>query len=217
MRFVEVIVEEDDADRSSFDRQVAETDAILREELLNWRLSRNEVLNQLLFVLGDRRAYETALEAAPEIREYELRPVDDGRFYAYVQESMPNAETSWWAAFLAHDFIHVPPVVFEDGVVRLTLLGEFDALREVVADLSAEVRIEIEEIGDYRGPGPRITDRLTARQYRALRVALERGYYEIPREAQLAEVAAELECTESTASDLLRRAERELVRAVLSP
>lgn len=215
MRFVEVTVEEADDNRSSLDRQLA--DAVAREELLNWRLSRNEVLNQLLFVVGDRKPYESVLESAPEILEYELRPVDDGRFYAYVQESMPDAETSWWAAFLAHDFIHVPPVVFEDGVVRLTLLGEFDALRKVVADLSAEVRIEIEEIGDYRGPGPRITDRLTARQYRALQVALERGYYEIPREAPLAEIAAELECTESTASDLLRRAERELVRAVLSP
>ncbi|ADD04130.1 HTH-10 family transcription regulator [Natrialba magadii ATCC 43099] len=239
MRFVEVTVEGDDwgeesaaegdnesgdseedettpADTRSFDARIAAEDAIVREELLNWRMSRNDVLNQLLFVVGDRTVYEAALESAPEIVGYELKAVDDERFYAYVQEDSPDADQSWWAAFFGHDFIHVPPVVIEDGVVRLTLLGEFEALREVVDDLSATVSVEIEEIGDYRGRGPRVTDQLTARQYRALRQAVDCGYYEIPREGSLADIAAALECTESTASDLLRRAERAVMQSVLS-
>jgi predicted DNA binding protein len=46
-------------------------------------------------------------------------------------------------------------------------------------------------------------------------VARELGYYDVPRRAELADVAAELDCTESTASVLLRKAERALVDAAL--
>ncbi len=87
---------------------------------------------------------------------------------------------------------------------------------EVVDDLSEAVSVEIDSVGEYHGRGRRITDRLTTRQYRALRVATRRGYYDVPRAGSLADVAEELECTESTASDLLRRAEREIVHALVA-
>ena len=41
--------------------------------------------------------------------------------------------------------------------------------------------------------------------------AWDHGYYAVPREGGIEEVADELDCTVSTASALLRRAERELV------
>ncbi|AEH38502.1 helix-turn-helix domain-containing protein [Halopiger xanaduensis] len=215
MRFVDVTVERAPSEQSPLNRRLAADDEVVREELLNWRMSRNEVLNQLIFAIGNRDAYEAALEDVAEIVAYEIRAIDEDRFYVYLQEERTQETVSWWTVFLAHDFIHVPPVVIEDGSSRLTLLGEFDDLRTVVDELSDEVTIEIEEIGDYRGHGHRLTGRLTARQYRAVRIALERGYYEIPRETSLAAIAAALECTESTASDILRRAERELVRAIV--
>ena len=216
MRFVEATVNPDPSAQSPLNRHLSSAGVAVREELFSWRMSEQYVLNQLLFVIGNRDAYETALEAVPEIVGYDLYETDADRFYAYVKEERTRETISWWAAFLSHDFIHVPPIVLEDDVVRMTLVGTFDDLREVVDDLSAAVTIEIDEIGDYRGPESRITERLTARQYRALRTALERGYYEVPREGSLADVAAELDCTESTASDVLRRAEREVLRAVVS-
>jgi len=49
------------------------------------------------------------------------------------------------------------------------------------------------------------------RQLAAVSTALQLGYYEVPREGTLSDVADELGCAESTASVLLRRAERDVL------
>lgn len=214
MRFIDLTVEPDPSSQSVLTRRLIASNAVVREELLNWRMSEDFILNLLSFVHGDPEVYAAIHAEAPDVLVHEIRAVDDDRFYAYVQQA-GNHAASWWTAFLAHDFIHVPPVVLENGIARITLLGEVDELRDVVADLSKEVSVEIDAVGDYHGQGRRITDRLTTRQYRALRVAADCGYYTVPREGSLADVAAELNCTESTVSDLLRRAEREIVDAIL--
>ena len=53
-------------------------------------------------------------------------------------------------------------------------------------------------------------------QRRVLEAAVERGYYETPRETTLDEIAAALDCPRSTVSYRLRRAEAELVESALS-
>jgi predicted DNA binding protein len=53
---------------------------------------------------------------------------------------------------------------------------------------------------------------LTDRQRAALDAAVEVGYYEVPREGSVADVAAALDCAHSTAGELLRKAEAAVVR-----
>jgi hypothetical protein len=66
--------------------------------------------------------------------------------------------------------------------------------------------------GDPEPPG----DGLTDRQDEALRIAYERGYFEIPRRATLDDVAAELGITPSSASERLRRAQTQLVEETVA-
>lgn len=56
---------------------------------------------------------------------------------------------------------------------------------------------------------------LTERQHEALSLALSRGYYERPRQTTAAELADELEISQPSMSDLLRRGERQLLTATL--
>jgi predicted DNA binding protein len=56
---------------------------------------------------------------------------------------------------------------------------------------------------------------VSERQREALAAAWDAGYYAVPREGDIEAVAAELDCATSTASDLLRRAERQIVAASL--
>jgi predicted DNA binding protein len=58
---------------------------------------------------------------------------------------------------------------------------------------------------------------LTERQYEALSLALSRGYYEQPRQTTAQELADELGITQPSLSDLLNRAESQLVSATLGP
>jgi len=56
---------------------------------------------------------------------------------------------------------------------------------------------------------------LTESQYRALVLAAEHGYYEVPRETELAELADELDISHQAVSERLRRATGSLVEDTL--
>ncbi|WP_435065343.1 helix-turn-helix domain-containing protein [Halobaculum sp. EA56] len=58
---------------------------------------------------------------------------------------------------------------------------------------------------------------LTERQYEALSLALSRGYYEQPRQTTARELADELDISQPSLSDLLNRAERQLISATVGP
>ncbi|MFC6875459.1 helix-turn-helix domain-containing protein [Halobellus marinus] len=60
-------------------------------------------------------------------------------------------------------------------------------------------------------------DGLTDRQREALRIAYKRGYFEIPRQASLEDIAAELEISASSVSERLRRAQTELIEETVAP
>jgi predicted DNA binding protein len=74
------------------------------------------------------------------------------------------------------------------------------------------IEFTLEAVTDYAAPVGSDTG-LTPKQEEAIRVALEAGYFEEPREASLAEVAAELGITQPAAGGRLRRGLRRLVVA----
>lgn len=66
--------------------------------------------------------------------------------------------------------------------------------------------------GDAEPPG----DGLTDRQREALRIAYERGYFAIPREASLDDIAGELDISASSLSERLRRAQTQLIEETVA-
>ena len=87
-----------------------------------------------------------------------------------------------------------------------------DQLTAALADLPEAVGVEALRAGTYeREDGAP----LSGRQREAVRTAWTVGYDDLPRTGELATVADRLGCGTSTASELLRRAERRLVAAAL--
>jgi hypothetical protein len=66
--------------------------------------------------------------------------------------------------------------------------------------------------GESEPPGNGLTDR----QYEALRIAYELGYFTIPRDASLEDVAAELDIAPSSVSERLRRAQTQLIEETVA-
>ncbi|WP_254831259.1 helix-turn-helix domain-containing protein [Haloglomus salinum] len=66
--------------------------------------------------------------------------------------------------------------------------------------------------GESEPPG----DGLTDRQHEALRIAYELGYFEIPRQASLEDIAEELNLSPSSVSERLRRAQTQLIEETLA-
>ncbi|WP_193570124.1 MULTISPECIES: helix-turn-helix domain-containing protein [Halorussus] len=203
--------------RLSVPDPVAPGDDFVREELLSWHTHEDEGLQYFLsLVVGDLDAVREALDAVEAVRRFDLSRIDDDRFYAYVAMDLRPEDDAWFGVLAARRVVVVPPVVFgPEGEIALTVLGDPDELRQVVAEFPDEIAVDVDRVSEHDHLPGSLAGRLTARQFEAVEAARDLGYYDVPREAELADVADALDCTQSTASALLRKAERALVDAAL--
>lgn len=218
MRYLHARLDQPEWMRHPMQRFLARSEAMERVELHAWNLSRDDVQFALFHMTGDIDAYRERIERVEPVREYDLTPVDEGTFYSYVCQTYTDADEAFFDAFAALRLVVVPPLVY-DGAGRLTLttVGDGDALAELVETLrrGADIGVEVLEIGDYDRRHDALTAGLTDRQFEALETATRLGYYAVPRDAPLADVAEELGIAEATASELLRRAESRLMERLV--
>lgn len=104
------------------------------------------------------------------------------------------------------------------------VLGNGGSVREFFETLSEEadecagietIRLSNLDPGRSTATTGTETQQLPEEQRRALRSAVEHGYYETPREIDLSELAAHLDIPRSTLSYRLRRAESSLAKSVI--
>ncbi|QLG48657.1 helix-turn-helix domain-containing protein [Natrinema halophilum] len=159
-----------------------------------------------------RDAFEREVDAQSEVVDTaEVGQTADGWFYQVTVDS--GAEL-----FASHD-----PEEFEGVLLDATVTGDGVRESKVFSDFEAfstlRDRCEVHDIpfelltiaSDPENPGERDTFGLTERQHTALSLAFSRGYYDSPRGVTTQELADELGISAPSASDLLRRAERQLI------
>lgn len=199
--------------RHPMHRFLEDSDAVWTDRLLHWNLATDGVDVALFYIEADRKAYVDRLEAVESVVDYDVTPIDEESFYVYVHEQTRPPERRFRAAFRETGLVVLPPIEYlPDGTMELTLAGPGEDLRAMLDGLPEEVEASVEWVGTGEaGPASTLTDR----QREALAAGLAVGYYEVPREGSLDDVAAELDCAPATASTHLRKAEAGLVRAVL--
>ena len=164
------------------------------------------------FVYGELEAYESILADLETVHEYDVTPADDG-FFCYLRRDLEPEGLSLLDALARETVVVVPPIeVRSDRTIRLTLIGHATDLSMAIDAVADGVSI------DVRWTSDRVTVSESAasdRQRAALQAAWDVGYYEVPRRNGIEAVADELECAVSTASELLRRGEANVVGRVL--
>jgi len=196
---------------------IHDEDVVEYEELLTWNvLEDRDVEYELFYVVADHDPYLEQLASVDSFRWFETTVIDEDSLYVYVCQESREADAAWREAFAAMEVLVVPPIKYhDDGSFDITLLGDGGNLRAVVEGLPASVETTVLEVGEYDRRHPRVTHDVTDRQLEAARVAVDVGYYEVPREGSVADVAARLGVAESTASNLLQEAQARVMRAVL--
>ena len=143
---------------------VCESSAVDRETILE-RDARGEVTTLLLYVDGDREAYERRLRAVPQVEEWTSQADDEGTgFYLYVRTSLRDREAGYREALDRDSVLVVPPVELRsDGTVRQTMVGYSDQLTAALEGLPEEVGVEVLQDGDLRARRRRAAERAPAR------------------------------------------------------
>ncbi|EMA65004.1 Bacterio-opsin activator HTH domain protein [Halorubrum kocurii JCM 14978] len=189
-------------------RRVIEPGPVARAELLTW--SPTADATTLLWCDADPAATRSVVRAVDSLVDSEL--VEDGAgTYAFLRQDGYEFAPAVLDAIAAAGVVFLPPVVFSaSGDVRFEAVGEAAALgafHEALGDL-ADVTIERAQEFERTASPSRLTDRQRA----ALEAAVEAGYYEVPRDGTTADVAAALDCSTSTAGELVRKAEAAVIQ-----
>lgn len=148
-----------------------------------------------------------AIDEREAVRNLELLWTREGTALFQVETSNPSLLAPIRRAGVPME----TPFAVEDGAVTWELTTSADRLSALGDSLEENaIAYRIEYVHDV-GAGS-AGQLLTDRQREVFLTALERGYYDVPREATLTAVASHLEISKSTCSDVLHRAEGSIAR-----
>lgn len=142
---------------------------------------------------------------------------DDGTEHAYLKSAVRTRCIC--PVFEEHDCIPRIESVRSGSIIVVLTIPERSVLRDVISDLrkvGATVSIDWLVSGSEGNATAEIdVSTITDKQKEAMELAMEKGYYETPRRADLGEIATALDVSESAASQRLNAAETKLVRSFL--
>lgn len=191
-----------------FHQHIIANGPITRAELLIW--SPTEDATTLFWCDGSREAMEKAIQAIDSLVVSKL--VEDGTgTYAFLRQDDYEFATVILDTISDARVVFMPPVVFlASGAIQFEAVGESTALSSFTEELSDLGELTIQQVHEFeRTNAP---SQLTDRQRAALDAAVAVGYYEIPREGTITDIATRLGCSSSTAGELVRKAEAAVIR-----
>ncbi|MBX0286484.1 helix-turn-helix domain-containing protein [Haloarcula salinisoli] len=197
---------------------VRDSEAVSYEELLAWNVDPSAGVEQVLFyVEGDADRYRDQVSTVETIQSVRVEPIDDQSLHLWAREEIRPETAAWRGSFAGRQLVVVPPIRFDaDAAMSMTVVGDGGDMQAALAALPPAVDVTVREVGSYDRRGGGLAGSLTDRQRRALATAHEVGYYDVPRTGTLADVAEAMSCAQSTASLLVRRAERDVVGSLVS-
>lgn len=145
------------------------------------------------------------VDGTPEVRSYEVLQADRGSLLLQyvISEPVPHRvarEAGYLGTF---------PLIIRNGWMFVEAVASHDRLSEFTTGLeTAGVTFEILSVTQSVD----VLDLLTDRQWQFITEAVERGYYDSPRECSLVDLAAALDVDKSTASGILHRAEERIIK-----
>ena len=182
-----------------------------RATALQWNFT-GDALGILHYAVGDADAFEAAVEEIPEVLGYDIERTGDEAFYVYVRDATTDALGDLFGPITRGGLIVIPPIRYHgDGTVTFSLFGPDAELQAAVESVPEPVSVTVEEVSGLDATASAAETLLTERQREAVEVAVELGYYEVPREAGHDDVAEAIDCAPSTAAEHLRKAESRLV------
>lgn len=196
---------------------VCRHEGFTRSRLLHWNASGDGTLSMIFHVEGEPPdEYAAALESVDSVLTYELSVRGDHSFYLYVRDDLSDADRRLLSAYRGNSLVIVPPVTYlEDRSMGLTLVGTAEAVQTAVSETPNAVVVDVRSVRPYDAGAVDPLLAFTGRQREAVRAAVDNGYYGARREGSVADVAETLDCSTATAAEHLRKAEQQVMTAVV--
>ncbi len=146
-----------------------------------------------------------AMEAHDTLAEVSVMAADEGMVTVQIEAGAPLLLVAAQQSGIPIEM----PVEIQNGIARIDVTGEHDRVAEFGKQLRAMgLEFDVEYVQQRTNPGGSLTER----QRELLFAAVELGYYDVPRECTLTELAEHVGIAKSTCSETLQRVERTIVR-----
>jgi predicted DNA binding protein len=163
---------------------------------------------------GDIHEFVDALADEPTVESVPAKSELDGELLLYVEWSDEMMK-------LIGQMIHHATVILEASGrrdrwtlrIRFMTRDQFDGFRSFFDH--HELVFQLERIFEERYPHLTRVD-ITPRQYEALRLASERGFFNVPRDVSIQQIADEIGISHQAVSERLRRGTKNLVQDMLT-
>jgi predicted DNA binding protein len=216
MKYLDVRFQQDDDAIHPMHEFVAEREGYGPSRLLQWNPAAGETNTMIFHVEGDPEPYAAALDDIETITEYGTAPAEGEAFYVYVCERLDTTARQLTDAATREGLVVMPPVVYRtDRAIDATVVGTAASLQHALEEAPPGIDAEVRSVGRYTAGRMDAASALSDRQFEAVTVAVDLGYYETPREAAVADVADRLDCASGTAAEHLRKAEAALVHRAI--
>jgi predicted DNA binding protein len=166
-------------------------------------------------VSGDLAAARDRLETSEDVLRYDVAGADDrGVVYAHYRSVGPMEELL--DILYRHDIVLEWPIEHgrseRDDAVQFTIVGTDEGVHRATTEIPDVVAVSVERVGDVESKAeadPVLTDPQAA----LLDLAIEEGYYEVPRRTTQRALADHLDVAPGTVGDRLQRIERRVMTA----
>lgn len=167
---------------------------------------------------GDLDEARRLLEEHADVFGYSISREDGRSGLVYVHARPPPEMKRFLKLPRTHEvFFDFPIGSTTDGRLEVVMIGESNSvLREALAAVPQELEVTVERIGSYPDPGEHVVSLLTDRQREVLDIALDLGYYEVPRQATHRDLAEQLELSTGTVGEHLQKIESKVFNAIHS-
>ncbi|WP_225336542.1 helix-turn-helix domain-containing protein [Halomicrobium urmianum] len=175
----------------------------------------NEQYVGLADLRGDLDVARDLLAESDRVLRYDVAGTDErGIVYAHYRSAGPVGELL--TILYDNDVVLDWPIEHRqmgpETESRITIVGTDEGIQQAIADIPDVSELSLLRIGQVRA-GNDASPLLTETQAALLDLAIEAGYYEVPRETTQSALADRLGITPGTVSDRLQRIERRVMTA----
>lgn len=152
----------------------------------------------------------SGLDAIPQIVNFDLVVGESIFLYLHEQATEPT-KTLLVEERNSEIVLDYPLEYTTEGTIRLTIIGDEEALRRTLTTIEDVVEVRLEKTGDYYPDTLHLSSLLTKKQREILQLAIDGGYYDVPRNVTHQDIAEASGLGQSTVAEHLQKIEAKIL------
>lgn len=214
MRYVTFVIIPPDGGLTDTEQAFGAREEVTRQSIQHLNLLADGTAVVIFELDGDLDVIRDVLTTQEEVLEYNISETRDNH-HVYIHFE-PN-ETVSQLLTITNEYelvLDTPMIYTHRGGLRVTVIGEESIIRESMPAIPSDLRLKLEQIGEYEPVTDRLFSLLTERQQEILQEAVNQGYYNVPRQVTHQDIAEELDCSGGTVGEHLRKIEAKLLSEI---